>query len=168
MLDPKGRNQAGFCNLASPMGQVRYGVVTRLDLAGSSTHEHLLEAFASESCNSMRHLWFAQQADVEGKPEAAAMFRSAAGVATSHAHGLLEFLAEISGDEHGERFGDTDDHLVIASTASEQAGSQRYVEFATTARDEGFPSVADWFDTLAESELRFSETLRPTVDQAES
>ena len=54
---------------------------------GSQTHKNLLEAFARESQANRRYLWFAQVADIEGHPEAAALFRSIAEGETGHAHG---------------------------------------------------------------------------------
>ncbi|MGA1656164.1 MAG: ferritin family protein, partial [Ilumatobacteraceae bacterium] len=47
-------------------------------LHGTKTHENLKEAFAGESQANRRYLWFAQKADVEGYPDAAALFRSVA------------------------------------------------------------------------------------------
>ena len=71
--------------------------VARLD--STRTHANLLEAFARESQANRRYLWFAQRADVDGYPEAAALFRSIAESETAHAHGHLEFLAEVA--SHG-------------------------------------------------------------------
>ncbi|NDF84216.1 MAG: hypothetical protein EB144_03980 [Actinobacteria bacterium] len=47
-------------------------------LNGTKTHENLKHAFAGESQANRRYLWFAQKADVEGYPDAAALFRSVA------------------------------------------------------------------------------------------
>ena len=47
-------------------------------LNGTKTHENLKEAFAGESQANRRYLWFAQKADIEGYPDAAALFRSVA------------------------------------------------------------------------------------------
>ncbi|NDD97116.1 MAG: rubrerythrin, partial [Actinobacteria bacterium] len=46
-----------------------------MSLHGTKTHENLKEAFAGESQANRRYLWFAQKADVEGYPDAAALFR---------------------------------------------------------------------------------------------
>ena len=53
------------------------------DLNGTKTHENLKEAFAGESQANRRYLWFAQKADIEGCPDAAALFRSVAEGETS-------------------------------------------------------------------------------------
>ena len=65
------------------------------DLKGSKTHDNLKEAFAGESQANRRYLWFAQKADVEGYPDVSALFRSVAEGETGHAHGHLEFLAQV-------------------------------------------------------------------------
>ena len=61
-----------------------------MSLKGTKTHENLKHAFAGESQANRRYLWFAQKADVEGYPDAAALFRSVAEGETGHAHGHLE------------------------------------------------------------------------------
>ena len=81
------------------------------DLNGTKTHENLKEAFAGESQANRRYLWFAQKADVEGYPDAAALFRSVAEGETGHAHGHLEYLAEVGDPATGEPIGDTEREL---------------------------------------------------------
>ena len=76
-------------------------------LKGTQTHENLLEAFAGESQANRRYLYFAQKADVEGYPDAAALFRSVAEGETGHAHGHLEYLAEVGDPASGEPIGET-------------------------------------------------------------
>ena len=64
-------------------------------LHGTKTHENLNEAFAGESQANRRYLWFAQKADVEGYPDVASLFKNVADGETGHAHGHLEYLAEV-------------------------------------------------------------------------
>ena len=84
------------------------------ELSGSSTYENLAEAFRRESAAGQRYLWFAQTADVDGRPDAAALFRSVADGEIGHVHGLLEFLAEVGDPVTGAPIGDTDDNLRAA------------------------------------------------------
>src|SRR3977135_2736110 len=63
-------------------------------LKGSKTHENLKSAFAGESQANRRYLYFAKQADVEGRPDIAGLFRDTAEGETGHAHGHLESLQE--------------------------------------------------------------------------
>ena len=132
-------------------------------LKGTKTHENLLEAFAGESQANQRYLWFAQKADVEGYPDAAALFRSVAASETGHAHGLLEYIAEIGDPASGEPIGETEANLKASIAGETYEYTQMYPDFAKTARDEGFNEIADWFETLARAEKshtgRFSEGL---------
>ena len=64
-------------------------------LKGSRTHENLKQAFASESQANRRYLYFARQADVEGYPEIAGLFRDTAEGETGHAHGDMDFLKTV-------------------------------------------------------------------------
>ena len=123
------------------------------ELKGSKTHENLKEAFAGESQANRRYLWFAQKADVEGQPDVAALFRSVAEGETGHAFGHFDFLAAEVGDPAtGEPVGDTEANLKSAIAGETYEYTEMYPGFAKTARDEGFDSVAEWFETLARAE----------------
>ena len=122
------------------------------DLVGTKTHRNLSEAFAGESQANRRHLWFAQQADVEGYPDAAALFRSVAEGETGHAHGHLEYLAEVGDPTSGEPIGDTEDNLKASIAGATSEYTAMYPGFAKTARDEGFDEISDWFETVARSQ----------------
>lgn len=61
-------------------------------LEGSKTHDNLKAAFAGESQANRRYLYFAKEADVEGRPDIAGLFRDTAEGETGHAHGHLDFL----------------------------------------------------------------------------
>lgn len=56
------------------------------------TEENLLEAFAGESQANRKYLAFSQQAEKEGYPQAAKLFRAAAAAETVHAHAHLRAL----------------------------------------------------------------------------
>jgi rubrerythrin len=132
-------------------------------MKGSQTHENLLEAFSRESQANRRYMWFAQKADIEGYPDAAALFRSVAEGETGHAHELLEYIAEVGDPASGEPIGETEANLKASVASEAYEHTQLYPEFAKTARDEGFNEIADWFETLARAEKshagRFEEGL---------
>ena len=48
------------------------------DLNGTKTHANLKDAFAGESQANRRYLYFAKNADVEGHPDIAGLFRDTA------------------------------------------------------------------------------------------
>ncbi len=60
-------------------------------LKGSRTEQCLKQAFAEEAQANRRYLYFANQADIEGLSEVAALFRSTADGETGHAHGHMDF-----------------------------------------------------------------------------
>ncbi len=124
---------------------------TPMSLNGTKTHENLKEAFAGESQANRRYLWFAQKADVEGYPDAA-LFRSVAEGETGHAHGHLEYLAQVGDPATGEPIGDTEDNFKAAIAGETYEYTQMYPGFAKTARDEGLTEIAEWFETLARAE----------------
>jgi rubrerythrin len=132
-------------------------------LKGSQTHENLLEAFASESQANRRYMWFAQKADIEGYPEAAALFRSVAEGETGHTHELLEYIAEVGDPASGEPIGETEENFKASIASETYEYTQLYPGFAKIAREEGFDEIADWFETLARAEKshagRFAEGL---------
>ena len=123
-----------------------------MGLEGSATHENLKLAFARESQTNRRYHWFAQQADVEGHPDAAVLFRALAEGETGHAHGLLEFLTEVGDPITGAPIGDTEENLRSAVTSETHEYTELYPGFAKTARDEGFEEIAEWLETLARAE----------------
>lgn len=61
----------------------------------TQTEKNLLEAFAGESQANRKYLAFAKQAEQEGYPQAAKLFRAAAEAETVHAHAHLRALGGI-------------------------------------------------------------------------
>ncbi len=122
------------------------------DLKGTKTHGNLKEAFAGESQANRRYLYFAKIADVEGYPEIAMNFRETAEGETGHAHGHLDYLRKVGDPATGLPIGDTSDNLKAAVAGETHEYTDMYPGMAKTARDEGFPEVADWFETLAKAE----------------
>ncbi|MEM7276458.1 MAG: rubrerythrin family protein [Actinomycetota bacterium] len=134
------------------------------ELAGSTTEQNLRLALAREAETSRRYLYFAQQADVEGRPEAAALFRSAAESETGHALGHLDFLADLPDPMTGVEQGETDDHLTIAAATERDEADRFYPGIAATARAEGLTEIADWLDQLVEAEGQLADRFRAAVD----
>ena len=139
-----------------------------MSLHGTKTHENLKEAFAGESQANRRYLWFAQKADIEGYPDAAALFRSVAEGETGHAHGHLEWLEQCGDPATGLPIGATRDNLKAAVAGETHEYTDMYPGMAKTARDEGHDEIADWFETLAKAERshanRYAKALAELVD----
>ena len=123
-----------------------------MNLNDSKTLQNLKDAFAGESMANRRYLYFAKQADVEGRPDIAGLFRDTAEGETGHAHGHLEYLQEVGDPATGEPIGDTEKNLKAAVAGETYEYTQMYPGFARQAREEGFGEIAEWFETLAKAE----------------
>jgi rubrerythrin len=134
------------------------------ELAGTTTHHNLKAAFAAECLANRRYLWFAQKADIEGYPAAAALFRSVAEGETGHAFGHLDFLAAVGDPVTGEPIGDTDENFKVAIANETYEYTQMYPGFARTARDEGFDDIAEWLETVAKAEKSHAGRLQKALD----
>jgi rubrerythrin len=121
-------------------------------LKGTTTHTNLVEAFKGESMANRRYTYFAKQADIEGWPDVAGLFRDVAEGETGHAHGHLDYLKTVGDPATGEPIGNTEKNLKSAVAGETFEYSQMYPGYAKTARAEGFNEVADWFETLARAE----------------
>ena len=135
-----------------------------MSLASSKTLDNLKAAFAGESQANRRYLYFAQKADVEGYNDVAAVFRSTAEGETGHAHGHLEYLEVVGDPATGLPIGPTGSNLKAAIAGETHEYTDMYPGMAKTAREEGFPEIADWFETLAKAEKshagRFDKMLK--------
>jgi rubrerythrin len=133
-------------------------------LKGSKTHENLKNAFASESQANRRYLHFARQADIEGYPDIAGLFRDTAEGETGHALGDLEYLRKLGDPITGLPIGNAANNLAAAVAGETYEYTDLYPGMAKIAREEGFTEIADWFDTLAKAEqnhaARFSQGLK--------
>ncbi len=121
-------------------------------LKGTKTHQNLKDAFAGESQANRRYLYFANKADVEGHPEVAALFRSTAEGETGHAHGHLDYLAQVGDPATDLPIGPSAANLKAAVAGETHEYTDMYPGMAKSARDEGFEEIADWFETLAKAE----------------
>ncbi|MBI3817350.1 MAG: rubrerythrin [Planctomycetes bacterium] len=134
------------------------------NLKGTKTHDNLKDAFAGESQANRRYLYFAKQADVEGFPEVAGNFRDTAEGETGHAHGHLDFLRSVGDPATGEPIGDTHKNLKSSVAGETYEYTTMYPGMSKTAREEGFPEVADWFDVLARAEKSHAGKFQKLLD----
>ncbi len=137
-------------------------------LKGSKTHDNLKGAFAGESQANRRYLYFARRADIEGYPDAGGLFRNTAEAETGHAFGHLDFIKEVGDPATDLPIGDTEANLKAAVAGETYEYTEMYPGFAKTAREEGFPEIAEWFETLARAEKshagRFQKGLNELAD----
>lgn len=134
-------------------------------LEGSQTHKNLLQAFAGESQANRRYQYFARQADVEGFPDAAAVFRATSDGETGHAFGHLDHLAEVGDPASGKPIGETRQNLEAAVAGETYEFAQMYPDFARVAREEGFDKIARWFETLAKAEKAHAARFQRALEE---
>jgi len=136
-------------------------------LKGSKTEQNLKDAFAGESQANRRYLYFAAKADVEGQNDVAALFRSTAEGETGHAHGHLEYLEAVGDPATGLPFGTSRLNLQAAIAGETHEYTDMYPGMAKSAREEGFPEIADWFETLAKAEKSHAGRFQKMLDSIE-
>ena len=135
-----------------------------MGLKGTKTEQNLKDAFAGESQANRRYLYFANKADVEGNNDVAALFRSVAEGETGHAHGHLDYLAQVGDPATDLPIGDTEDNFKASIEGETYEYTQMYPGFAKTAREEGFAEIADWFETLARAEKSHAGRFQQGLD----
>jgi rubrerythrin len=136
-----------------------------MNLADSETLENLKAAFAGESQANRRYLYFAKVADVEGYPDIAGNFRDTAEGETGHAHGHLDYIKTVGDPATGLPIGDTMENLAAAVAGETHEYTDMYPGMASTARDEGFGEIADWFETLAKAEKAHAGRFQSFLDE---
>ena len=105
----------------------------------SKTVEHLMAAFAGESQANRKYLAYAKEADKEGKPQVAKLFRAAAEAETIHAHAHLRNAGKI---------GDTTANLKAAIEGETYEFTKMYPEMIKEAEAEGQTAVAKYMDMV--------------------
>jgi rubrerythrin len=93
----------------------------------TKTEKNLLEAFAGESQANRRYLAFAKQADKEGYPQAAKLFRAAAEAETVHALAHLRALGQVKS---------TAENLAEAVAGETHEFKSMYPEMIKAAKEE--------------------------------
>ncbi len=133
---------------------------------GTKTEQSLKEAFAGESQANRRYLYFANQADIAGANDVAAVFRSTAEGETGHAHGHMEYLINGGAGEPGTGMpAKTVAEALQAAIAGEtHEYTDMYPGMAKTAREEGFDEIADWFETPAKAERSHANKFTKTLE----
>ena len=93
-----------------------------------ATIDNLKEAFAGESQANRKYLAFAKQAEADGKPQIAKLFRAAAEAETVHAHAHLRVMNGV---------GKTPENVKAAVEGEGHEFNVMYPEFIETAKKEG-------------------------------
>ena len=102
----------------------------------SKTDQNLMNAFAGESQANRKYLAYAKQAEKEGLPQAARLFRAAAEAETIHAHAHLRLAGKI---------GTTLDNLKDAISGETHEYTDMYPAMIKDADSEGKKAVHQYF-----------------------
>lgn len=117
---------------------------------GTKTLENLKKALAGESEARTKYDFYASKAKKDGYEQIAAIFAETALNEKEHAKMWYKEL-------HGGAVEDTDTNLQAAADGENYEWNEMYVEFAKTAREEGFDELAEKFEQVAEIEKSHEE-----------
>jgi rubrerythrin len=126
------------------------------NLKGTQTEKNLLTAFSGESQARNRYSYFASKAKKEGYVQISDIFTETANQEKEHAKRLFKFLeggeVEITGSFPAGVIGTTLENLKDAAAGEHYEQTEMYPEFAKTAREEGFDTIASVFEAIAVAE----------------
>ncbi len=126
------------------------------NLKGTKTEKNILTAFCGESQARNRYNYFASKAKKEGYVQIAAIFEETANQEKEHAKRLFKLLeggeVEITGAFPAGVIGTTLENLKAGAGGENYEHTIMYPEFAKTAREEGFDSIAMIFESIAVAE----------------
>ena len=125
-----------------------------MNLAGTKTEQNLRTAFAGESQARNKYTYFASVAQKEGYEQIADIFRVTADNEKAHAKIWFKLLSGIA---------DTHKNLEAAAAGENSEWTQMYAEFAKTAEEEGFSSIAKLFSQVAAIEKEHEERFRALI-----
>jgi rubrerythrin len=129
------------------------------DLKGTQSEKDLLAAFAGESQANRKYLAFAKQADKEGYPQVAKLFRAAAEAETVHAHNHLRTLGGIKG---------TADNLKEAISGETHEFKKMYPEMIGHAKEEKLKAAELTFNFANEVEKVHAALYQHALDNLDS
>ncbi|HDQ41623.1 MAG TPA: rubrerythrin family protein [Desulfonatronum sp.] len=109
----------------------------------SKTSDNLKQAFSGEAQANRKYLAFAKQAEKEGFPQAAKLFRAVAEAETVHAHAHLKHMGGI---------GTTEENLKAAMDGEIHEFTKMYPQMIADAREEGLRAVERGFHFANEVE----------------
>ena len=131
-----------------------------MELKGSKTEENLMKAFAGESQARNKYTYFASKAKKDGYCQIAALFEETANNEKEHAKMWYKEL-------HGGEIPSTEENLKEAADGENYEWTDMYEEFAKTAEEEGFTSLAFKFRAVAEIEKHHEERFRKLLKNIE-
>lgn len=129
-------------------------------LKGTQTEQNLRAAFAGESQAHVKYQLFAAKAKKDASEEIAAIFQETANNERAHAKVWFWLVGDLSDN--------TADNLKAAAAGENGEWTSMYPEFAKTAREEGFPRIADLFDKVGAVEKRHEKRYKMLLANVEN
>jgi len=129
-----------------------------MNLKGTKTEQNLLTAFAGESQARNKYTYFASAAKKEGYEQIADIFIKTAENEREHAKIWFRLLGGIK---------DTKGNLTDAAAGENAEWTEMYAEFAKTAKEEGFDSIAKLFSQVADIEKEHEIRFRKLIENME-
>ncbi len=121
-----------------------------MELKGSRTEENLKKAFAGECQARTKYDYYASKAKKEGYEQIAAIFTETAGNEKEHAKIWFKLLND-------NNIPDTVTNLTAAANGENFEWTDMYLEFANTAKEEGFDKIAYLFTEVGKIEKHHEE-----------
>ena len=121
----------------------------------SKTEENLKAAFAGESQANRKYLAFAKEAEKEGFPNVAKLFRAVAEAETVHAHNHLRILKMIKA---------TKENLQAALNGEIYEFTEMYPEFIKVASQEGVSEAVTSFSYANQVEKIHGELYKKAIE----
>lgn len=121
----------------------------------SKTAQNLKDAFAGESQANRKYLAFAAQAEKEGNPQVAKLFRAVAEAETIHAHSHLRVAGGV---------GDTLANLKEAESGEIYEFKKMYPEMIADAQEEGDKKAERTFHYANEVEKIHAQLYRKAIE----
>jgi len=125
----------------------------------STTEEDLQAAFAGESQANRKYLAYAKQAERDGHPQVAKLFRAVAAAETVHAHAHLRAMGAI---------GSTAENLKAAIEGETHEFTDMYPAMIETAKAEGNKGATRSFTYANEVEKVHAELYRQALENIDA
>jgi rubrerythrin len=125
---------------------------------GSRTEANLRQAFATATLAHRQYSAIAEQADAEGNPHPAAVARAIAQSRARQAEAHLDRLEPCT-DTTGSAY-----NVRLAIMDRLNPCADAYPAMARTARQEGFPEIADWFEVRAKAARSHTARFRRALE----
>lgn len=133
-------------------------------LKDSQTLENLRTAFLKEATLAYRYAFFSVVADFEGYESFRSLFNEFAEGGRDSVHGCLDFLRNPDLSVVPDSVGATDHNLKTAQQGETELCMEVYPMMAQVAREEGFPDIASWFETLEKLKRAHINKLKKVCD----